>query len=231
MSQTIIETPDSGDVEKEYSSVVLKAKAVVVRNKAEHGEAVEVMRSIALAEKRVKDLFEEPKRLAHAAHKSITTAEGKLLAPLLEARGIVHRKATEYEIEEERVRQEAQAALEKAAHEAEVERQLAEAVAADEAGDKAGAEEILAAPVEVPAIKVAPALAKVEGASVRQSYGAEVHDLLALVKHVAAHPEELALLQPNGPAINARARSMRDGFKLPGCRLVKDAVRSFRRIE
>lgn len=73
----------------------------------------------------------------------------------------------------------------------------------------------------LPTAVVLPSTPKPAGMVERLSYGGECLNVVELCAHVVAHPEDANLVLPNGSAINARARSQRDAFKLPGCRLVK----------
>jgi hypothetical protein len=220
----VIESPDSADVEKDQSLVIANAKELKVSNVDEHEIGQEILKGIARAEKRVKELFAEPKRLAHAAHKAITTAESALLDPLTQATKIVWRKCSEFKIEQQRIADEEARKLQEEARKAAEAQQIAEAMAAEEAGDNKAAEEIIAAPTVVPEIKVKADVAKVEGIGERWNYKAECENLLTLAKHCVEHPEDLAYLQPNTSAISQRAKSQKDGFKLPGCKLVKEPV-------
>jgi hypothetical protein len=63
---------------------------------------------------------------------------------------------------------------------------------------------------------VLAAVPKSTSYSARELWSAEVTDLEALVKYVATRPELSNLLQPNMPAINALARSMRSALRIPG---------------
>lgn len=225
-SETVIAMPDQDPIRMENSGIIERAQSLKVSNQDEHGVALEVLKSIATAERRVKDLFSEPKAAAHKAHKAITEAEKKLLDPLQEARGIVSRKANSYEIEEQRKADEERQRLELEAKKQEEDRKLAEAASVEASGDKEAAEQIIEEPIEIPVIHVAPKVAEVKGISSRETFRAEVVDFLALVTYVAANPNKIALLQPNQVAINQLAKSMREGFELPGCRLIKDRIKS-----
>ncbi len=217
----VIESPDPKMVEAEYQPTVVQAKAMMIRNKDEHAVGLLMLKDIALAETRVKDLFDEPKRLAHAAHKAITEAEKKLLVPLAEARNAVTRQCLLFMAEEKKKAAVEAQRLQEEARKREEEQQLCDAVAAEEAGDAAGAETIMAAPIAVPVIEVKPQVAEMAGVSTRVYYRCKVVNLLELVKYVAANPHEIALLEPAETMLRKRAESMRDGFRLPGCELDK----------
>lgn len=65
---------------------------------------------------------------------------------------------------------------------------------------------------------------KAEGISHRDNWKAEVTSIADLVKAAAENPDLLNLLQPNMPAINARAKQMREGLNIPGVRVFNDKV-------
>jgi hypothetical protein len=116
-------------------------------------------------------------------------------------------------------------------------RRLQEAAQLEAAGDRAGAERLIAAPVAAPLVSPAPVFAprppvaappKVEGVSFRDAYHAEVVDLMALVKAVAAGQAPLTLLQVNTTALNGLARSLKGALVIPGVKVVSDRVAAVR---
>ena len=82
------------------------------------------------------------------------------------------------------------------------------------------AADIMAAPVVPQVVEAMLEIARVAGVSTALRYRGEVSDLHALVRHVVAHPEHVNLLAPNGPAINALARSLREACNIPGVKVV-----------
>ena len=54
------------------------------------------------------------------------------------------------------------------------------------------------------------------GVRSRENWDAELTDLLALVKHVAANPQHLNLLQLNQVAARAQAKSLKGAMNIPG---------------
>jgi hypothetical protein len=231
MNQTIIEIPDPKVIESEHSGLLAAMSAHKVTDLASHGNGLELLKRATARKKAIHDRLDPLCEQAFKIHKGMTSLRGDLLAPIENAERAIKRELDHYEVEEAARREAEQKRRDEQARAEEENRRINEAVQAEAEGDKGAAEEILQAPVDVEAAPVAPALAKVEGASSRTVYGAEVVDLMALVKHVVAHPEDLALLTPHMPSINARARSQREGFKLPGCKLKKDVSRSFRKVE
>ena len=228
MSNIVLVTPDETAVRGEIAPVVIMARDLAVTDVPSHESALSVIADITRAERKVVELFAEPKKAAHAAHKAITAAEGKLLNPLTEAKRLVNGKCSAYEAEQRRIAAEEARRLEAIAREAEETRRLNEAVALEDAGDVEDAEAVLnEAPAPV-VVHVAPAVATVEGVSTRTTWKAEVTDKAALVAYVTAHPEWLHLLDPNMPALNALARSAREGLSIPGVAAVAETSRAVR---
>lgn len=226
MSTEAIETPDTQAIERDLAPVVARASGLVIADKAGHEAGQLYLTEIVARERFVKEQFEEPKRKAFEAHRSITALEKRILEPLLSARALVSRKLTAYE-DTERQRAEAERRRrEEEARRKEEERRLMDLAATE---DPEEAAEIEAEPIVAPVIEVATETAKVEGVSTAVRYKAEVTDLLALVRHVAATPEHVNLLQVNGPALNALARSLREALSIPGVRVVKERDMRVRR--
>lgn len=225
MKTTVIEAPDSAEAEKEQGSLVLHANQIIVKTPAEHGVGLAMLKAIAIAQKKVTELFKEPKAAAHAAHKAITAAEKKLLDPLDQASKIVWGKCSSFEQQQRRLAEEQERKLQEAARAAEEERQLLEAIEAEKDGQKEEAEQILAAPVEIPKVHVEAEVAKVEGISSRWNYRCEVVDKGELIKYVAANLAQWeSLLDPAESELNKLAKAMRKGFKIPGCKLIEESV-------
>jgi hypothetical protein len=232
----IIRRPDTTEFRTDNALIVSDARALAVVNSAAHEVGQKLLVRCARMEKTVHEKLDPIVNGAHKTHKDLTTLRGEILAPISEARSIVSRKIADYEIEETRKAEEARRRLEVEAKKAEEERQLQAAVDAEQSGDQAAAEDILEAPVEVPVIEVRPAFVRADGVSSRLLYSAEpaideTRALLALAKHVTEHPEDVNLIKPNQSAIDGRARSQRDGFVLPGYKLVKRTSMAVRTAE
>lgn len=224
MRQHVIREPETSIVEVEHSRIVMRAQEIQVRTKQEHELAQEFLVMIATASKQVEELFAESKSLAHQAHKAITAAEKRLLEPLGMARDIVEGRTVSYEeAEAARVAVE-QARLEEEAKQREAAQALTLAMSNEESISLTDIEQ----EVEIPFVHVAARTAMVKGVSTKVTYRAEVVSFYELVKYVAQHPELLSLLEPNQPALNSLAKSMRDGFTLPGCVVKVDQSKTVR---
>lgn len=224
-----IERPGPPAVVRELSPVVAEAKAFQVVDVESHALALERIKTLRNGERAISEYFEPARKSADQAKKEILSARDGLIAPFSEARMAYDRKAQEYEFEERRKAEEKERELQEKARKQEEERKLREAIEAEQSGDQATAEAIMQEPVTVPAVRVAPSVAQVQGVSSRTTWSAEVHDLPALVRYVAAHPEWIYLLEPSMPNLNRLATSQHEAMNIPGVRAVSQTVRSTRR--
>lgn len=88
------------------------------------------------------------------------------------------------------------------------------------------AADIQVAPLLTPAV-VLPSAPKLTGTHTATTFSAECTDVLALATFVVANPMFASLLVCNTPALNAQARSLKEAFQFPGCKLVRtQGVRS-----
>jgi hypothetical protein len=228
MDPIVIDRPDPGAVQLQSGSLIKQAEALAVTTQPAHRDALVLFSELKALENRVVSLFREPKSAAHKAHRAITNAEKQLLTPIKLARQVLSNKCDAYEEEQERIAAEEARKREEAARKAAEEAQLAEAQAAQDAGDMAQAEEILAEEIPLPVVQPEPEVAKVDGVSTQTRWSAEVVDMLALVKHVAANPDLIELVAANQPALNRLAVSLRGGLKIPGVRAVSKTIRMAR---
>lgn len=215
-----IEKPAPPGMVATLAPVVLAARGFEVRNVEEHAKALERCKALRDGERAITEAFEPARKKADEAKKEILRLRDGLIGPIAEARSIYDRKAADYEAAERRRAEEEQARLRELARKQEEERQLMAAIAAEEEGDEAAADAIMAESVTAPVVTVAPQVARVVGVVARTIWSAEVTDLHALVKYVAAHPEWLSLLEPVGKNLDAMARTQREAMSIPGVRAV-----------
>ena len=117
------------DVEKESSSVVKQANAIVVKDSASYELAGDFLRTIKSASLKIDGVFDGPIEAAHKAHKSMLAAKKTFSVPLAEAEQHVKDKRKIWFNEQERIRLAEQRRLEQeafAAAEAAREAELAE---------------------------------------------------------------------------------------------------------
>ena len=219
MNDLTIRVPQEDGHRQNGLGLLAEARAMTVTNKESHAIALSTLKVCASLQKEIVEAFREPKRLAHEAHKSITTLEANLLRPVYDARASITGKITGYEAEERRRAEEEALKLAEVARARAEELKINEAVAAEASGDVALAAEILNERVEAPHVEIRPEIAKEDGVSRRTIWSATVEDKAALVGYVSLHPEWLGLLEPNQTALNGLARSQRDALRIPGVRV------------
>lgn len=192
------EVVDAGTYELAAEELV----AIQKREKALVDQRLAITRPMDAAKSSVMDLFRAP------------------VETLQSAASILKRKMVAYTTDQQRKAAEAREAAERAAQ-AERDRLEAEAralKAEGRAGEAAVKEQVAAMVIAQP--PAAPvAVPKVAGVSTRETVDFEVVDLLALVKHVAEHPELLALLTVDSVKLRAQVKALGMATKLPGVKV------------
>jgi len=159
---------------------------------------------------------------AHDNWKMNLEAKKRLDGPLDDAERLLKDKIGGWLREQERVRLEAQRALEAEARRIAQEEQwdrAAEALMRGVTQESVDAE--LAQPLVVEQVaKVEPTYEKRSDVVSVTTYAAEVTDFSALVKAAAQNPGLLVYLEPSMVALNAAARAQRGALSIPGVRLL-----------
>lgn len=251
----IVVTADAPALEQHGGAIVHAVAALAVKDPAAFEQAAEMSRTITAYIKRVGEVLDPIVDAAHKAHKVAVAQRDALLKPAQGAKRVLGERMEAYDREIQRQRREAEMAAQRERERLEAEerervaaeqrrlqaeadeRALAAAVAAEAAGDVQLAERIVAAPpVVVPVAPrpvftppvVAPPAAVSAGISFRDNYRAEVTDLAALVKAVAAGSQPLTLLMANQVALNQVACALKDALAIPGVRAVNDRTMATR---
>lgn len=187
----------------------------------------DALKEVKEFEKRVESWFKPLVEKAHAAWKGLTERRRETLAPAKAWEAECKSGLAEWDTEQERIRQEEQRRLEAEARKAEEERRMAEAAALEQEalaeGDEsklAEAEQLIAEPIETPVVSVPKTTPKVAGIQYREQWSAQVVNQQQLVSYVAQNPQFTNLVQPNMPALNALARSLKGKLKIPGVKAV-----------
>jgi hypothetical protein len=210
--------------------VVQEAQGLAITSQADYEGAADFVKMVTLRLKQLEDVFGPIAAKQYAAWKETKAQQARFAEPLQEAKKTVVAKIAAWDLEQERLRREEQRRLEEEARKAAEEELLAEAVAAEAAGvESAVAEAILSAPLAPKVVVVPPAHQRAEGVSkARDNWSCELVSLAALVKHAAAHPEALGLLQVNQVAANQMARALKENFNVPGLKAVNRPTVSVR---
>lgn len=201
-----------------------EARMIVIRGDADYQAAAGWLRERVKAVLAQADaVFDPIISSAHATWKKALAQKAVVVGPIEEAERIVKGAIAAYLREQGRLRLEAQKAAEASARKLAEDEALARASALEAAGRPVEAAAVLDRPLAVMPVSVA-APPRAEGVSRRTNYRAQVIDLKALVRHVAAHPEHSNLLLPNGPALNQLAKSLKGDLAIPGVKVVAEDV-------
>lgn len=197
-----------------------RARAIVLRDDSSYAAAAEFLKGIKALRAEITETFSPHIKRAHEAHKALLREQQEAEAPLLEAEQITKLVMVTYSQEQDKLRRLEQQRIEAELHRQAVEAKLADAVALEAVGASADADAVLDEPVAPIAVPVAASTPAVRGIALRETWSAQVTDLLTLVQFVAANPQYLNLLTPSMPALNAQARSLKAQMRIGGVQAV-----------
>ena len=202
-----------------YAQAGEELKDIKGKQKALDEDRKSITKPLDEVKKSIMAKYEEPTRILNEAE---AVLKGSMLA---------------YSNEQEQQRRLEQAKLDEAARvererlAAEAAQREEEAKAAAEAGNAVEAERIASEAAALQATAsmttapvVAQSVEKVSGISTRTNWKAEVTDMLALVKFVAANPHMIDLLQVNTTTLNQHAKATKDNTKIDGVRVYSEQV-------
>lgn len=214
MTATDIAIPEIEPLQREHLPLLQEAQAIVAIADAPTYERTAVCkRQLSARRLFVVDFFAPMKRSINHAKETILDRERMVLEPIRQAEGRLSQLLIAYDDEQERQRRLAQRQAQDAAA-------LAEAEQHEALGDAAAAEAALNGQGLVQPV-VEKATPKVEGICYREVWSAEIVDLLALVKAVAAGQAPLAYVQANQPALSQAARAIKQELnRIPGVKAV-----------
>lgn len=224
--------PETKQIEEKALTITERAQAVQITDQPTYDGAVELLRGVKALRKEAEAHHRPMIEAAYRAHKAATDALKRIDDPLKQAESHVKGRIGAWDMEQERIRREAQQRLEAEARRKAEEEALAAAIAAEQAGASgaevdAVIEEAQYAPVVAP--PPPPVYEKASGVVTRTTYTPEVTNPSELVRHIAAHPELTYLLSVNMPALRSMVKAQGAQFRLPGVRVVETknvAVRS-----
>ncbi len=127
--------PGEQELSKSITAIEFQAESIVITTDEEYQQAAEFGRMLKQKSSEVKEFFKPMKDQANKAHKAVCDREKLMLTPLTNAEGILKRTMGDYALEQERKRKALEEQLRRQARE-EADRKLAEAIAAEESGDK-----------------------------------------------------------------------------------------------
>ena len=218
---------DAEELESEIVPVMQVASEIVVKDAPSYEMAGQVCKELTSLEKRVKlywngdEKTPGPVTLALRLKESLAKRRDDMLDPLTGQKKTITGNMKAWEDDQARIRRVEQARLEEEARKAAEEAALAQAVALEANGHKAAAESVIASPVVAPAVYVPTNVPKGMGQFTKRTWGAEVTDLMALVKAVAAGTVPIQAIEANTVFLGQQARALKSALQYPGVRAVE----------
>ncbi len=210
---------DTTDLEVKAKDYGLQAMALVVDSQVTYDSAALFLDGAKAIMKAMDESYDPVIKAAHDSHKAALKAKADQYRPVEEAsKAITGKMKAWWRGEQARVAEAQRKADEIALRKAEDEA-LANAEMLEAAGMGEAAMEAVEAPMVIERVTVA-APVKAAGARYALLYSAEVVDLMALVKAVAAGTQPMAYLEANLPALNAAARAQKEAMRIDGVKVI-----------
>lgn len=165
------------EIKNESSSIIETANSMNITNQEDLEYAAGFLKNIKSTQKKIKDYWEEPIKVADLAHKKLTSKRAEMLEPLQNSEKIIKDKISDYTITMERLKREEEERI-RAEQEQQALEQLQEAERLKAEGNEVEAqiaEENAVAMSQID-IKVDSKVEKVAGLSFRKDYEIIVAD-------------------------------------------------------
>ena len=197
-----------------------------VSTTTEYEHALDVVRTLKDMRAAAQSFYARVREPAHRTWKQVVAAEKSVQQPVEVEERRLKGLSAGWVAEQQRIRREEEDRLRQEQEAREREQREAEAAAAEAQGATAEAEAIRQAPSTAPPVALPrdQFVPKVEGVSQRVSWKAEVTDLGALVKAVAAGQVPIQALKADTVFIGKQARAMREALAYPGVRVYSEAT-------
>jgi hypothetical protein len=203
-----------------------RARTAAVVDPASYQAAGELLKGIKQLRQKIAETFDPHIKRAFDSHRALCEEKRQAEAPLTEAERVLKNALVTYDTEQERLRREEQRRLEREAQQEQERLSLERAAALEREGNAFGdtamvdeARQVLEEQLQAPPPPIAAvqkATPRVAGIVHRSTWSARVTDMMALIRFVAANPSHAGLLQINQAALNAQARSLKGGLRIPG---------------
>lgn len=235
MNASTVETDQGATVEQsletQASTLETQAAAIAIRTPEDRDKAAEFAKGVRALRDQAEAHHRPIIQSAHQTWKLALEALNRVDQPLARAETKIKSAIGAWDMDQDRLHQEAQRRLEEEAKRRRDEEALAAALAVEERGAStaeadAVLEETMAAPIELGPMR--PAV-RSGGVPTRKVYKAKVVDLVELLKYVIANPSMQHLVTANESALNKLAGVQKELFNIPGCRVAVEASVAIRR--
>jgi hypothetical protein len=211
------------EIEARATEIADRAATIAVIDQPSYDLAAELVRGAVALRQRIQDHYAPLKESAYRTHKLICAAETELLTPVHRAERTLKDGLTTWMQEQRRIQEAAEARARAEAQRLLDEQIEAELVRAEAAGASAAeCVAIIEQPRVAPEPVVQPTYERAGGISAPiYTYSAACFDLELLCAEIVAGRQAVILVVPNQTALNGMARSLKEAFSVPGCKVVK----------
>jgi hypothetical protein len=211
------------EIEARALEIADRAALVQIVDQASYDTAAELARGAAALRRRIEEHFAPLKESAHRTHRLLCESEKETLDPVERAERMIKGRLAEWHQAQMRIQQEAEARARAEAQRLLDEQIESELVRAEAAGASAAeCVAIIEQPRVAPEPVVPPTYERAAGISAPiYTYSAACFDLGLLCAEIVAGRQAEALVLPNQAALNGMARSLKEAFSVPGCKVVK----------
>jgi len=216
------------ELQQEVAIVLRDSKKITVNSVESSEQATAAGRVLQTAQKERENFFKGIKGQIDLVKAPVLAAEKEDIGPIEAEKQRLGAEITKFNNAQRVLREAQERAAREAAEQAAREELLNRAIELEASGEAEQADQVLAEPVFVPVIIQSSVAPKVQGQVGKFTYGAEVTDLMALVKAVAAGTVPLQAIKADESYIGGLARVQKEGFCLAGCKLVKKESTHFR---
>ena len=224
-AQVEVLTPEVKENTQKALTVLDQANTLMISTMDDYRVAQGLMKTV---KERIKELTDT--RMAQT--RPIDESKAKIIAffaipleKLEKAKGYLNQIMVKFTEEQEAKCKEEERRLQKEAQTRAEEEALQQALEAEAAGETQEAEQIIAEPVYVIPIKVMSGIPKSKESHIRETWSAEIFDIMALVKSIADGKTDIQAIEPNNlikthAFLNTLATRYKQSLNIPGVRVV-----------
>ena len=159
-----------------------QARALKVEDSESFAKANNLFLLCHSMEKKITATFDPICKAANAAHKSATQAKADALKPVTEAKGIIKKEMEDYNAIQEDIRRERERQAQEEERKKAETRQVEKAAALEQQGHAALAEQVLAAPIQVPQVSLPTVKEELTGAGFVDTWVYKITDPKELLR-------------------------------------------------
>lgn len=216
-------------LKKDWQPVVEAAKLIKVVDHETWEEATRLGRLLHASSTEVAKFYKPIKVQIDAMKAPVLAAENEDNAAIEEQKKQVGEQITAFNVKQRKIREEEERVAREAAEKQQREDALQRAIELEQAGEMEQSEAVLEEVQHAPAVVIqSSAPPKATGQVGKLTYSMEVLDERKLLEAVLANRTLLPAISVNVGWLNRKAGLEKEGFSVPGCKLVKKETTHFR---